>query len=395
MMARERAELEPDAATLGPQDVGALLREARTAKGMSVEDVATRLRLSSRVVRALEDGAFEALPAATYVRGYLRAYAKVVNIDGALLVGAYDHYAALPPEIDPYASAAEPQVEATDFPVRAVTYLVVVVLTGMIAIWLWQTHEGSSIGSLSMPKWGAEQSEQATSDSISVQVVPDTGARLSRETEPAAPASPVSATATGRSGDDTGVRVYSAPVPGDSSKTPDSVAAVATNATRGEAGAVSAALPEGPAEITQPPAAATAAQVGSGAASALPAPGAMQPQLARSDIGQPGPSDSDAAEITPAPLPPATPDGAQVLTLALSRDAWIEVMDARDRRLYYGLGRQGSRISVQGLLPYRVKIGNTGAVAVSYEGRPLDTTAFSSDSVARFKVTADGYLTGP
>lgn len=392
MMARARAELEPDAGGLGPQDVGALLREARTSKGMSVEDVAARLRLSSRVVRALEDGAFETLPAATYVRGYLRAYAKLVNIDGALLVAAYDHYAALPPDIDPYASAAEPQVQATDFPVRAITYLVVAVLTGMIAIWLWQTHEGSSIVSLSMPKWGAEETEEATSDSISVQVVPDAGARLSRETEPVAPAFDP---ATGRSGDDTDVSVYSAPVP-----TPDSVAAAAMNASRSEAGAVTAALPESPADtITPPPAPATAAQVGSGDASvALPAPGAVQSELARSDIGQSDPSDSDAAELTPAPqgvLPSATPDGAQVLTLALSRDAWIEVMDARDRRLYYGLGRQGSRISVQGLLPYRVKIGNTGAVAVSYGGRPLDTTAFSSDSVARFKVTADGYLTGP
>jgi hypothetical protein len=50
---------------------------------------------------------------------------------------------------------------------------------------------------------------------------------------------------------------------------------------------------------------------------------------------------------------------------------------------------------VQGLLPYHVKVGNSPAVMVNYEGHPLDMTAFTQGSVARFQVTPDGYLAQP
>jgi cytoskeleton protein RodZ len=89
------------------------------------------------------------------------------------------------------------------------------------------------------------------------------------------------------------------------------------------------------------------------------------------------------------------PGGEKVLSFELAEDAWLEVTDAEDKRLYYNMGRQGSRISVQGVMPYRVKVGNAPAVSVSVEGRRLDISAFSYESVARFTVTPDGFLAQP
>lgn len=65
---------------------GERLREARESKGLTVEDVAARLRIPARYVRALEQGDLAALPEPTFVRGYLKAYARELALDGDALV---------------------------------------------------------------------------------------------------------------------------------------------------------------------------------------------------------------------------------------------------------------------------------------------------------------------
>jgi cytoskeleton protein RodZ len=65
---------------------GAQLAAQRRAMGWSVEQVADQLKLARRQVVALESGDYAALPGAAVVRGFIRAYAKVVKLDAAPLV---------------------------------------------------------------------------------------------------------------------------------------------------------------------------------------------------------------------------------------------------------------------------------------------------------------------
>jgi cytoskeletal protein RodZ len=64
-------------------DVGATLQSARERSGLSLEDVARRTKISVRVLRAIEDNAFDAVPGGIFTRGYLRAYAREVGLDPA------------------------------------------------------------------------------------------------------------------------------------------------------------------------------------------------------------------------------------------------------------------------------------------------------------------------
>lgn len=74
----------------GRQDaVGATLAAARNAAGMSIDEVAAKLRLSARQIRALEDGETAHLPDATYVRGFIRNYAKLLGLQPGPLISAY------------------------------------------------------------------------------------------------------------------------------------------------------------------------------------------------------------------------------------------------------------------------------------------------------------------
>ncbi len=68
----------PKISNLSP---GEQLRKTRQGYRWSVEDVAANLNLTANVVRALESGNHEELPEAIFVRGYLRAYARLMEID--------------------------------------------------------------------------------------------------------------------------------------------------------------------------------------------------------------------------------------------------------------------------------------------------------------------------
>lgn len=61
--------------------VGQRLKEAREAKGLSVEDVAAQTRIPTRHLTSLEESDWDKLPAATYSVGFAKNYAGVVGLD--------------------------------------------------------------------------------------------------------------------------------------------------------------------------------------------------------------------------------------------------------------------------------------------------------------------------
>lgn len=75
--------------TLSAVAVGKLLAEARVQAELSVDDVAARLRLTTRQVNALESGDLDALPGLAFARGFIRNYAKLLQIDAQPLLEAY------------------------------------------------------------------------------------------------------------------------------------------------------------------------------------------------------------------------------------------------------------------------------------------------------------------
>ncbi|MCC4615856.1 DUF4115 domain-containing protein [Xanthomonas campestris pv. asclepiadis] len=60
---------------------GQHLRDAREAAGLSVDEVAGKLRMPAHVVRALEQEEWQRLGAPVFVRGQLRSYARLLHVD--------------------------------------------------------------------------------------------------------------------------------------------------------------------------------------------------------------------------------------------------------------------------------------------------------------------------
>jgi cytoskeleton protein RodZ len=68
---------------------GGALRQAREAQGLSVQDVASKLRLGPKQIDAIEADNFAKLPEPTIVRGFIRNYAKLLKINAEPLLDAY------------------------------------------------------------------------------------------------------------------------------------------------------------------------------------------------------------------------------------------------------------------------------------------------------------------
>jgi len=79
----------PEIRTAEMPVLGRQLREAREAHGLAVEDISNRLRLSTRQVKALEEDDFTVLPEPMITRGFIRNYARLLELDPEPLLEAY------------------------------------------------------------------------------------------------------------------------------------------------------------------------------------------------------------------------------------------------------------------------------------------------------------------
>lgn len=104
--------IHPAAESMQPADLpanrpGALLLAERREQGLSLGDVARQLKLSVRQVEALERDEYAAFPGPVFVRGFLRNYAKLLQLDPEALVAQAD-IAPAPSAVNP--SAVTPPV---------------------------------------------------------------------------------------------------------------------------------------------------------------------------------------------------------------------------------------------------------------------------------------------
>ena len=100
--ARASTRLEADSTLAGsaqaPVGYGARLARQRQSAGLSVSDIAATLRLHPNQVRAIEDEDLARLPAVAYVRGFIRSYARMLNIDAEPLLADLNAKLAPPQE---------------------------------------------------------------------------------------------------------------------------------------------------------------------------------------------------------------------------------------------------------------------------------------------------------
>lgn len=84
ILSEYEAEPQPSCTSLGES-----LRLAREGRKLDIEEVAKQLRMSPRQVTALETNDFSSLPSPTFIRGFIRNYARLLETDAGPLLAIY------------------------------------------------------------------------------------------------------------------------------------------------------------------------------------------------------------------------------------------------------------------------------------------------------------------
>lgn len=129
----EQTAQEPEQALPGRR-----LREAREARGLSREEVAAQLRLQLKHITALEEDDYDALPGQTFVTGYLRNYARLLELPEDSFVSSVVSRSAPPPLVA--TNASRKQASSRDWLTRLATLVILGVTVLSVVLW-WMQRE--------------------------------------------------------------------------------------------------------------------------------------------------------------------------------------------------------------------------------------------------------------
>ena len=119
--------------TLGP-----VLRDARERLGLSVADVANQIKFAPRQIEAIEAGDYRQLPEEAFLRGFIRSYAKILQLDAQKLLAALPRTKTATMELVP-ASVGVPFPSAHSLIRQNIILLVaaavLAVIAGGFALW--------------------------------------------------------------------------------------------------------------------------------------------------------------------------------------------------------------------------------------------------------------------
>jgi hypothetical protein len=131
-------------------EIGNSLREARLRQQLDFPEIEQTTKIRAKYLRALEEEKFDALPASTYVKGFLRAYADALGLDGQLYVDEYNSRFVVgedEPPVRPRRTAAAPPLTSR-VETRGVVFALVgiaVVFAFVIAAWKFASNDKQSV----------------------------------------------------------------------------------------------------------------------------------------------------------------------------------------------------------------------------------------------------------
>lgn len=144
---------------------GAQLAAVRTAKGYTVEDIASRLNLRVRVIELLEADDYSNMPNSVFVKGYLRGYAKLVELNADALLETYNRNFLVEQQTEkpPLWQSRRDTGRGERF-IRWTTTLFGLVVLVSVAIWWQKSQENQHL----FAKTTAEAQKQDTKETADI-----------------------------------------------------------------------------------------------------------------------------------------------------------------------------------------------------------------------------------
>ena len=311
----------------GPGDQ---LKAARIEQGLAIEDVAARMHLSLSILQSIEDNNFEGITAPIFVKGYLRAYARLVALDEDKMIQRYvELYANEDPPLT-ITNPMPPEVSVQHARIQWIAYLVIIVLVALLSAWWWNRSQNKTpVVSLDAESSTVELAikpipvEAASSSSTVVDNINPESAVVNPE-----PSGQSDGASTGLllTGSSAAVVVQPEAVESDTTAVTDAGDAVAPTK--------SAEAPDG-------------------------ASGTLR----------------------------EAPVGADLLRIVVHADTWADIKDANNHHLAYDLLRANATVQIKGQAPFSAFFGNGHGVELSFNNESVDIASYTRENnTARLKI---------
>lgn len=184
-------QAETTAAPVSPVTLGQRLAEAREARGLSLGELAMRLKFSARQLQALEANAYHALPEPTIVRGMVRSYAKAVGLDAGPLVAELEQQLVADPFTVVVPVMHVPMRDNSKRNTRiffALSLMLLIVCAAVAAEWYWRNHVAATPVAPSQTATPAQAPAQIPAVQSSIEQPNENGAPQTLTPAPADPA---------------------------------------------------------------------------------------------------------------------------------------------------------------------------------------------------------------
>ena len=326
-----------DVQQLVPRGPGEVFKQARERANISLDEVSQFLHLPQEVIEALESDQQDLLPEPTYVKGYIRSYARYLELDPQPLIEGYIKYVYTPPAPPIQATKLDkaPKTKARRglFDIALIAFLSCVFV--FLSVWWFYPQPTKFIAEITQMITGLASNVDNTisgvyqnEDEFEFRVAEQVGMSNSE-----------TASNVTHAPDDEGISIAATPSP----------ASVGTESPR--VGNVQ--------EVAELESHETTIQ----SAVAFPEDAGFQIE----------------GRVAP---------GGDRLTLTFIDHSWAEVYDVNKERLLFGLVNSGSVKELQGKAPFRILLGNSTAVTIEFNGEPYDHSEFERfDKTARFLVS--------
>lgn len=346
---------------------GAELRKAREQVGRSLEDVAHEMHMKVWQLDALEKDDYEELASPVFIQGYIRSYARLLELDAEPLLEAFSERQGPAPqprlEINP--PVEESRGRSIWLPIA--TALITAGLVASFVIWLNANgYLGTRFGYTEPVR---EDAFSAPLGEVEPPVLLDSTDRSTGPVE----------TPLGLPGQ---VKEAPLPVDDDSQTTAEESAQESSQEEAG--GQDKTANSDSAPTEAEPPKANEGAEAAAEVAKQETSPVAQSPKQQSNTMPE-----ALKKVIDKPPAGEIQRNGGKV-SFAFDEDSWVEVRDANGKLLIHGLREAGFITRLEGQGPYEVFLGNAPGVTIEVTGERFDISPYvRSNRTARFLLQQD------
>lgn len=310
---------------------GAILKEARETGGLTEQQVADKLNFRLRLVQNIEVDIFDRSLPEAFNRGYLKSYAKLVNISETVVLNSYDQLAEVQSQcasMQSFSKGTEKQAEHKLL--MWITYLILAIFLTATVVWWLQTP--------------SEQPEPIEAEKVNLVAK----ASANNETNNTIPTTNSSLSNTSNL-DDSGISESNAANKGEAFDVNDALNTSTENTTNTETVDIETE------------------QLDNDVSSVIPSETVESSHIESSNV------ESETSLI------------ANVV-FTFSGDCWVNIYDATGERIAWGVKKSGYVMKISGQAPFSITLGKPELVAIDYNDLAVDMTGFNAGNIAKFSL---------